>query len=98
MRRLILGFVVAIVAICGSAFKSAPKKSNLANAYYVLLSPNLYQYYGPSIPSSDGCLDEQPRSCFIGYDVKPAGDSYPADALPATPDFESENNGIWREP
>jgi len=98
MRRLILGLVVAIVAICGSAFKSAPKKANLANAYFVLDTPGTYNYYGTSAPSESACEREQPNKCVIGFDSRPPLDTYPANSLPSTPIYQSTNFGLWNEP
>lgn len=97
-KKLALGLAVAGLAVSFSAFKTAEKKTDaLANTYYVLTANDKYQKSpGSEIPSLTRCQENADHPCVISFASDPGQNDLNPNSLPATPNYQSSERGLWQ--
>lgn len=97
-KKVALGLLVAGLAVSFSAFKTAEKKTDaLANTYYILVSNTEYQRVsGSNRPSLDNCQDNADHPCIISFASDPGQSKLNPNSLPATPNYQSTEKGVWQ--
>lgn len=98
IKKVALGLAVAGLAVSFSAFKTAEKKTNaLTNTYYVLTANDQYQKSsGSTIPSLSRCQEDADHPCVISFASDPGQDKLDPNSLPATPNYQSSERGLWQ--
>lgn len=97
-KKVALGLAIAGLAVGFSAFRTAEKKADaLANTYYILTSNTNYQKVsGSEMPSLERCQDSAQHPCVISFATDPGPSNLTPGSLPATPNFQSPERGLWQ--
>ncbi|UPZ36506.1 hypothetical protein MUB18_20685 [Sphingobacterium sp. PCS056] len=96
-KKVALSLLVAGLAVGFSAFRTSDKKADaLANTYYILSSNTNYQKVsGSQMPNLEGCRETADHPCVISFASDPGPSNLNPTSLPATPNFQSSEKGVW---